>query len=114
MPPLVLTAGVVGVAAIHGALGAPLGPAWAAEVWGLAKTAITAMLALSGAGAYIHGNNRRAWTMAMEEDDGARARRSGRLTPVEAIIRDDVPDDGAVGGGGRPRHASGRGGGGAR
>lgn len=107
--------GVVAVAALHGALGSPLGATWAAEVWDLAKTAITAMLAVTGFGAYAHTNNRRAWELA-EADEARRTpplplppasaptartptssrltsaamrqRRTGRLTPVESLTAD--------------------------
>lgn len=122
MPPLVLAVGVIGVAALHEAVGTPFGAAWAAEVWGLAKTAITAMLAVAGFGAYAHTNNRRAWELAEADESrrvttptltplpSVRQRRTGRLTPVESLgpgervaPAGEVPDRHAEGRGGGPR-----------
>jgi hypothetical protein len=63
-PPLILCAGVVLVAALHHALGAPLGAEWAAEVWSLAKTAIIATTVYTPFAAYVRRNNEaavRAW-----------------------------------------------------
>ena len=71
-PPLALTVGVVGVAALHSALGLPLGAAWAAEVWGLVKTSLVISLSLTGFGGYVHRNNRQAWELAQEEAEHRR------------------------------------------
>ena len=118
-PPLALTVGVVAVAALHSALGLPLGAAWAAEVWGLAKTFLVASLSLAGFGGYVHRNNRQAWelaqggqgqlppdadghslsasraraTFAPGVTDTIRRRRTGRLTPVANESSQDDAED---------------------
>lgn len=128
LPSFLLTLGAVVTAAVHASLGAPLGPAFAAEVWSLAKTFVAASLALGGFGGYVAVNNRRAWRALEEEDarpaprpvtagrnarplvtDTVRARRTGRLTPVDDPDgeRADVAGDGRP----PPRHAGGGGGG---
>jgi hypothetical protein len=56
----------VGVAAVHTAVGSPLGPTFAAEVWSLAKTFVAVSLTYSGFGGFVVANNRRAWA-ALDE-----------------------------------------------
>lgn len=55
---------------MHASLGSPLGPAFAAEVWALAKTFVAASLALGGFGGFVVANNRRAWDALDEAADG--------------------------------------------
>lgn len=55
--PLAICAGVVLVGALHAALGLPLGEAWAAEVWSLAKTAITATMVYVPFAGYVRRHN---------------------------------------------------------
>ena len=89
-PPIALTGGVVLVAALHSALGLPLGALWAAEVWGLAKTCIVASLSLAGFGGYVHRTNRQAWEDAEQDEQGGR----------DGHGHDDGHDDGRDGQGG--------------
>lgn len=70
LPPLIITAGTVGVAAAHTALGSPLGPSFAAEVWSLAKTFVAVSLTYSGFSGFVVANNRRAWDALDEAADG--------------------------------------------
>lgn len=58
------------MAAVHAQLGSPLGPAFAAEVWGLAKTFIAASIALSSVGGFVVANNRRAWAAVGGSEHG--------------------------------------------
>lgn len=128
LPSLLLTLGTVGVAAVHAGLGSPLGPAFAAEIWALAKTFVAASLALGGAGGYVHVNNRRAWAAVGDGEaahptptpatalppphralrpsaitDTIRRRRTGRLRTV--TDEGDAGDKGDT-----PRQAGGNGG----
>lgn len=41
------------VAALHSALGAPLGPGWGVEVWSMIKSAVWPTIACAGIGAYV-------------------------------------------------------------
>ncbi len=61
VPPLLLCLAVILVAAFHTWMGAPLGPEFAAEVWGYAKAAMAATVASGALGAYVVRNNERAW-----------------------------------------------------
>lgn len=56
-PPLAICIFVVLLAALHSALGSPLGPAFAAEVWELAKMSIVPTLAATAFGAYVRRQN---------------------------------------------------------
>lgn len=56
-PPLLLCAVAVLVAWLHTALGSPFGPAWASEVWGMAKVAIAATVPALAFGAYARQKN---------------------------------------------------------
>lgn len=56
-PPIGLCALVVLVAWMHTALGSPLGPAFGAEVWGLAKMAIASTVAATAFGAWARRQN---------------------------------------------------------
>lgn len=60
-PPFGIVVGVVLVAALHDALGSPLGAAFAAEVWGLGKMFIAPAIATTAFGVYVVRNNERAW-----------------------------------------------------
>lgn len=60
-PPLAICVGVVLVAALHSAVGSPLGVEWAAEVWDMARMAILPTIACTSFGVYVHRNNERAW-----------------------------------------------------
>ena len=96
LPPLLITAGTVAVAAVHATVGAPLGPAFAAEVWALAKTFVAASLALGGFSGYVHANNRRAWAAldAAPQDPGARGgfeRLPGAPRPITTRATGSVP-----------------------
>lgn len=59
-PPILLLVSVVLVAALHAALGLPLGPAFAGEVWSLAKTLLVGGVAYSGFGVYVYRHNKAA------------------------------------------------------
>jgi hypothetical protein len=48
-------AALVLVAALHAALGAPLGVAWGQEVWSLVKAAVWPTIACASIGAYVRG-----------------------------------------------------------
>ncbi len=61
-PPLGLCFGVVALAAFHTLVGSPLGPEFAAEVWGMAKLAIWPTVASTAIGAYVHMQHRAAAT----------------------------------------------------
>ncbi len=58
--PMGMCLAVVVVAWTHTALGSPLGPAWGAEVWGLAKAGIWATLGSAAFGAWARRQNERA------------------------------------------------------
>lgn len=53
VPAFLVLVGVVLVGALHAFLGYPLGEAWAAEVWGLARTMIFPTLVAASFGIYV-------------------------------------------------------------
>lgn len=55
--PVALCLATVLVAWVHVALGSPLGPAWATEMWGWAKTAIAATVSASAFGVWAGRQN---------------------------------------------------------
>lgn len=65
--PLVATAGVVGLAAIHHALGDPLGPKWAADLWDMVRGTLSAWLFY---GPFIGFVQRRNAEAALSDGDG--------------------------------------------
>lgn len=70
-PPLGLCFGVVALAAFHSLVGAPLGPEFAAEVWGFAKLAIWPTVASTAIGAYVHMQHRAAQPPSLRAGPGA-------------------------------------------
>lgn len=94
-PPLGICLGVVLVAAIHSALGNPLGPAWAAEVWEMAKMSIVPTIAATAFGAYVRRQNEHALQVLRSVDrvDGPEA--SGAARPR---VRQTGPHRTLVGG----------------
>ena len=70
-PPLGLCFAVVALAAFHSLVGAPLGPEFAAEVWGMAKMAIWPTVASTAIGAYVHLQHRASPAASLRAGPGA-------------------------------------------
>lgn len=112
VPILLGVTGLMLVAALHAALGAPFGPAWAAELWDMAKAAIWPTVVAISAGVYVHRNTTRALpaprgrtTRAIGHASGAYPRLSTgghRVVQIQASPVDDLgegEDDGDEEGG---------------
>jgi hypothetical protein len=65
--PLLATAGVIGLAALHGALGSPLGPKFASELWDMAKSLVWSWLVY---GPFLLGVQKHNARAAMEAGGG--------------------------------------------
>lgn len=58
--PLLVTAGVVGLAAVHHAIGDPLGPKWAADLWDMVRSTVSMWLFYGPFTVYVQRRNAQA------------------------------------------------------
>jgi hypothetical protein len=65
--PLLVTAGVVGLAAVHHAIGDPLGPKWAADLWDMVRSTVSMWLFYGPFTVYVQRRNAQA---AIDGDSG--------------------------------------------
>lgn len=76
--PLLVTGGVVGLAAIHHALGDPLGPRWAADLWDMVRSTVSMWLFYGPFTLYVQRKNAAA---ALDAGDDANPAGGGPLPP---------------------------------
>lgn len=74
--PLLVTGGVVGLAAIHHALGDPLGPRWAADLWDMVRSTVSMWLFYGPFTLYVQRKNAAA---ALDAGDDANPAGGGPL-----------------------------------
>lgn len=55
--PLLVTGGVVGLAALHHAIGSPLGPKWAADLWDMVRSTVSMWLFYGPFTVYVQRRN---------------------------------------------------------
>jgi hypothetical protein len=58
--PMLVTAGVVGLAAVHHAIGDPLGPKWAADLWDMVRSTVSMWLFYGPFTVYVQRRNAQA------------------------------------------------------